>query len=409
MALRALFRGCRPVFNSSTSPAATPNFPPPPDLSFLSCLRPPKRIPHPSLGLKPFPGVKKGFLTSTERTALSFAAISNNEELALEHAEVLTEEEYHRYRDQRIVGAFSMQPSEVADVKYEPVWYNTVGVEALTISQHNSSIRTILPSTSQAPDRPASTTPADAWSGKQHWGVSIDGAPLIAQRSREKYRLILPSEEWAVAVAVEFEDGLTSSGRGWDVHTMGQAPMYDLASSAQQMGRMTIVEFIDKLSAGLEFDGVLFRDEKVDDRYGMQLDVCQEWFDRVVGVRTPREVTCADHGKMLPPDVPDDVILRAKEYLRGSIPNKFALVCLHVMARYFHSTIIALAAGMGAIDGPTAMDLGNADELINVTDSGFVRGYHDVRFNDMYVKAREQRVCACVCVCACVHLCVHEG
>lgn len=337
---------------------AVHSFPPAPDISFLSLFRTLPQCPDPCpafrrLSVKP---IQKGFKSSDDKFRYSAAAFQNITDID-DINEVLDRDEYERYKDQRMGGLFQSKASDGAIAKskrYEPTWYTTVEIQRI---------------------------------GDKHYGVTLDGVPVQARQSDDRHRLVVPSEAWAALVALEFEEALRSNG-GYDLVTPHQMPMYDLASAAQQTGRMNVHERVDQLTAALETDTLLLRDAATDKRYGVQLDTVQMWFDRVMNVTTPRDLLSAADGETSYTMVGDDVLIAFKAWVQRNVSNKYSLVGLHALQGYFASPILSTAACTGVLAPDVMMKLGNADELTSVERNGFVRGYHDVRFNEMYTKVR---------------------
>lgn len=70
--------------------------------------------------------------------------------------------------------------------------------------------------------------------------------------------------------------------------------------------------------------------------------------------------------------------------------NPYQIVALCVAAQFTSSLILPLAMFYNQISLPQALEINNAEERHNITESGQIEGYHDIREADAVVK-----ICAC--------------
>eukprot|EP01061_Rhynchopus_euleeides_P021738 TRINITY_DN35487_c0_g1_i1.p1 TRINITY_DN35487_c0_g1~~TRINITY_DN35487_c0_g1_i1.p1 ORF type:complete len:405 (+),score=186.73 TRINITY_DN35487_c0_g1_i1:139-1215(+) len=255
-----------------------------------------------------------------------------------------TETQQNRISEQD--GLFNMTPS---GIKAEPIravkrFYKKVDVE------------------------PAS---APTEGGAQWWAVKLDSRNAKAFESEDN--LVLPSEEFALAVAKEWDDQQSVINRF-------SMPLMDVASGAHQVQPDGLPARINYCLEFFKHDHMFYREEHIRAEQDEMMEPILEWADRYYDIKTPR----VEGIRRCTVDVED--IEKMRRSLELMNMNKYQIVALTVLCQYMSSLVLPLAVFNNATTLEIALLINRIEEMANIKATTEIEGYHDIRHLDSVVK-----------------------
>eukprot|EP01064_Diplonema_japonicum_P035726 TRINITY_DN7829_c0_g2_i1.p1 TRINITY_DN7829_c0_g2~~TRINITY_DN7829_c0_g2_i1.p1 ORF type:complete len:368 (+),score=62.37 TRINITY_DN7829_c0_g2_i1:43-1146(+) len=205
----------------------------------------------------------------------------------------------------------------------------------------------------------------------QWWAVKLDKRSAKFFESEEN--LILPTEEFALAVAKEWDE------QDQNIQKFSM-PLCDVASGSHQVQPDGVA---NRLEYSLEFfkhDHLFYRAELIRDTQDELIEPILEWADRVFDIQTPR-IEGIRRAVIDPED-----LSKLRNALVAMDLNKYQLVAMTVMCQYMSSLILPLAVVHGACSVQRAIDITRIEEMHNIRSTTEIEGYHDVRHADSIVK-----------------------
>jgi chaperone required for assembly of F1-ATPase len=204
-----------------------------------------------------------------------------------------------------------------------------------------------------------------------YYNILLDGRKVKAFESTQPLRL--PSEEYALAVAKEF------SFQAGQMNKL-LMPLTDLASGAQLVSPQNIAPRVDYLMSFFQNDNCYFRSEAIADKQDALIAPVQDYFQRLVGVETPRIVGLAH------PRFTEQETEQVRQFLHGMNMNQYQIVAFCVAAQFTASIMLPLALFSRIITVDRALEINRMEEGHNIDTHGSVGGYHDIRESDVRVK-----------------------
>lgn len=201
--------------------------------------------------------------------------------------------------------------------------------------------------------------------------VTLDGRKVKAFENANQ--LLLPSKEYALAVAHEFG---TQTGH---LNKL-LMPLTDLASGAMLVAAQGIPARVDYLMSFFLTDNLYFRSESIAAEQDALIKPVAEWFDRVFDVHSPRIVGIGH------PNIPTATVEKVRQQLLAMNMNQHQIVAFCVVAQFTASLQLPLALFHNVISIEHALQINRAEEGHNVREHGEIKGYHDIREADNVVK-----------------------
>ena len=201
--------------------------------------------------------------------------------------------------------------------------------------------------------------------------VKLDGRSAKYFESEDN--LVLPSEQFALAVAKEWDSQESVINRF-------SMPLSDVASGAHQVKADGVSARIEYCLEFFKHDHLFFREENIREEQDEMMEPLLEWADRYYDVKTPR----VEGIRRCTVDIDDvEKMRRALELMNM---NKYQIVALTVLCQYMSSLVLPLAVVNGVVTLEMACLINRIEELANIKATSEVEGYHDIRHLDSIVK-----------------------
>ena len=215
-------------------------------------------------------------------------------------------------------------------------------------------------------------------------GVQVDGRFVKAFETTPKVNLLLPTKDYAFAVAREW-------ATQQDVLDKTLMPLTDIASAAMyHVGPGGIAPRVDYIAGFLRSDNTFFRCSPLEEEQDRCFAPIHDWFERTFEVATLPRVE-----KLRYPNISPGTMSKVQGVLRELDLNSFQAVSLCILVQYTASLILPLAVlftNGSLLSTNEMLRLSHLEENFNTKQQGSVKGFHDIRESDVRVK-----VAAAVC------------
>ena len=215
--------------------------------------------------------------------------------------------------------------------------------------------------------------------------IQLDGRRVRAFEGKNNQNILLPSKDYAYAVAREW----ATQARCLNQTLM---PMSDIASAASyHVNHTGIPPRIEYLVSFLRNDNTFYRAPKLEKEQDARYGPIHAWFEETFGVKKLPRIENIKYSNL-----PEETAEKIQGVLTELELNTYQIIALCVLCQYTSSLILPLAhlfTSGKLISMQDLITISNLEEKFNVGQHGSVEGYHDFREKEAKLK-----ISAAVCV-----------